>query len=154
METIRLEIVTPERLALSEDVRWVTLPGASGSMTILPRHAPLLTILQPGELVIGYPGGEEVYYAVGGGVAEVRPDKVVVLADAAEREDEIDIARAEAARQRAERLLKEGVPPERRRQLELSLRKAYVRLRVARRRRIQPGFPPSRAEEGGEQEQE
>ncbi len=135
METIRLEIVTPERLAFSEDVRSVTLPGAAGVMTILPRHAPLMTLLQPGELLIRRPDGEEIYYAVGGGVAEVRPDKVVVLADAAERDDEIDIARAEAARQRAERLLKEGVPPEQRRQLELSLRKAYVRLRVARRRR-------------------
>ncbi len=151
METIRLEIVTPERLAFSEDVRWVTLPGLSGTMTVLPRHAPLLTLLQPGELVIQRPDGEEVLYAVGGGVAEVRPDKVVVLADAAEREDEIDIARAEAARQRAERLLKEGVPPEQRRQLELSLRKAYVRLRVARRRRPQAGFPRPAAEEESEE---
>jgi len=148
METIRLEIVTPERLAFSEDVRSVTLPGVAGVMTILPRHAPLMTLLQPGELLIRRPDGEEVYYAVGGGVAEVRPDKVVVLADAAERDDEIDIARAEAARQRAEQLLKEGVPPEQRRQLELSLRKAYVRLRVARRRRPRPaGFRPEPGEE-------
>ena len=78
---------------------------------------------------------------------EVRPDKVVVLADAAEREDEIDIARAEAARQRAERLLKEGVPPEQRRQLELSLRKAYARLRVAQRRRRRRGLQPRTSEE-------
>ena len=148
METIRLEIVTPERLALSEDVRWVTLPGVSGVMTVLPRHAPLMTLLQPGEVVIKRVDGDEVLYAVGGGFAEVRPDKVVILADAAEREDEIDIARAEAARQRAERLLKEGVPPERRRELELSLRKAYVRLRVARRRRPRPSFMETR-EEGG-----
>ncbi len=147
METIRLEIVTPERLAFSEDVRWVTLPGVSGVMTVLPKHAPLMTILQPGELVIRRPDGEEVLFAVGGGIAEVRPDKVVILADAAEREDEIDIARAEAARQRAERLLKEGVPPERRRELELSLRKAYVRLRVARRRRPRPGLQPRGEEE-------
>lgn len=148
METIRLEIVTPERLAFSEDVRSVTLPGVAGAMTILPRHAPLMTLLQPGELLIRRTNGEEVYYAVGGGVAEVRPDKVVVLADAAERDDEIDIARAEAARQRAERLLKGGVPPEQRRQLELSLRKAYVRLRVARRRRPRPtGFRPEPGEE-------
>lgn len=138
MEVLRLEIVTPERLAFSEDVRWVTLPGISGVMTVLPKHAPLMSLLQPGELVIHRPTGEEILYAVGGGVVEVRPDKVVVLADAAEREDEIDIARAEAARQRAERLLKEGVPPERRRELQLSLQKSYVRLRVARRRRRRP----------------
>ncbi|NPA91282.1 MAG: F0F1 ATP synthase subunit epsilon [Chloroflexi bacterium] len=151
METLRLEIVTPERLALSEDVRSVTLPGVSGMMTILPRHAPLMTLLNPGEVLIRHPDGEEVAYAVGGGVAEVRPDKVVILADAAEREDEIDIARAEAARQRAERLLKEGVPPEQRRELELTLRKAYARLRVARRRRRRPGLQPRTTEEEGEQ---
>ncbi len=147
MDTLRLEIVTPERLALSDDVRQVTLPGVSGEMTILPRHAPLMTLLNPGELVIKRSDGEEISYAVGGGVVEVRPDKVVVLADAAEREDEIDIARAEAARQRAERLLKEGVPPEQRRQLELSLRKAYARLRVAQRRRRRRGLQPRTSEE-------
>ncbi len=154
METVRLEIVTPERLAFSEEVRSVTLPGVSGEMTILPRHAPLMTLLQPGELIIRPAHGGEISYAVGGGIAEVRPDKVVVLADAAEREDEIDIARAEAARQRAERLLKEGVPPERRRELELSLRKAYVRLRVARRRRRRPSIQstPTTEHEGGDTE--
>jgi len=146
MQTLQLEVVTPERLAFAEEVRWVTLPGVSGVMTVLPRHAPLMSLLQPGELVICRPSGEEVLYAVGGGVVEVRPDKVVVLADAAEREDEIDIARAEAARQRAEQLLKEGVPPERRRQLELTLRKSYARLRVARRRRAR-GVRPMRQEE-------
>ncbi len=150
METLRLEIVTPERLALAEDIRWVTLPGASGEMTVLPRHAPLMALLNPGQLVIKQLDGEELAYAIGGGVVEVRPDKVVVLADAAEREDEIDIARAEAARQRAERLLKEGVPPEQRRQLELSLRKAYTRLRVARRRRHRRGLQPQ--SQAGEEE--
>jgi F-type H+-transporting ATPase subunit epsilon len=135
MSPIRCEIVTQERLVFSEDVDMVTAPGAEGEMGILPHHAPLLTALTVGELRIKR-GGVEEYFAVGGGFMEVQPDKVTVLADSAERSEEIDAARAEQARRRAEELLK-GERPDvsTAALLEHSLRKAQARLRVARRRR-------------------
>jgi len=132
--TIRCEIVSPERLVFSEDVLSVTLPGVSGLMTVLPRHAPLMTILNIGEIVVKRFDGDEVYFAVSGGFVEVRPDMVVILADTAERSDEIDIERAEQARQRAEDLLKRRLPATERAPLELALRRSHLRLKVARRR--------------------
>ncbi|MER3399204.1 MAG: ATP synthase F1 subunit epsilon, partial [Chloroflexota bacterium] len=94
-DLVRFEIITGERVVYAADVESVTLPGVEGELTVLPRHAPLLTMLKPGELVVRR-GGEEVTMAVSGGFLEVMPDKVVVLADTAERAEEIDIARAEA----------------------------------------------------------
>ena len=140
----RFEVVTAERSVFSEDVDLVTLPGIEGEMGILPHHAPLLTELTYGELLIRK-GGEEIDIAVGGGFLEVRTDRVVVLADMAERAEEIDVSRAEAARQRAqERLAVQPAAVDLLR-AEAALRRAEARLRVARRHRgtgaphVEPG---------------
>jgi F-type H+-transporting ATPase subunit epsilon len=106
MSSLKLDIVTAERVVYSADVDIVIAPGVAGQLGILPHHAPLMTILQAGELVVRR-GGEEESLAISGGFLEVRPDRVIILADSAERADEIDVARAEAARKRAEDRLKE-----------------------------------------------
>lgn len=104
--TIRLELVTPERLLLSEDVDEVILPGYEGEFGVLPGHTQFLAILNIG--VMRYRKGSPTEtIALGGGFAEVTPDRVVVLADTAERADEIDVERAQRARDRAEARLKE-----------------------------------------------
>ncbi len=133
-DLVRFEIITGERVVYAADVESVTLPGVEGELTVLPRHAPLLTMLKPGELVVRR-GGEEVTMAVSGGFLEVMPDKVVVLADTAERAEEIDIARAEAARRRAEESLRQAVTEEDLARARAALQRALVRLRVAERRR-------------------
>lgn len=131
MSTIRLDIVTAERAVYSEDVDAVIAPGIEGQLGILPRHTPLMTTLQAGELRIKK-GGEEVSLAISGGFLEVRPDRVLVLADAAERAEEIDIARAEEAKRRAEERLVEGHAPGLDEALyEASLHRAMTRLKVA-----------------------
>lgn len=141
MPKLWLDIVTAERTVYSDEVDMVIAPGIEGELGILPRHAPLLTALQVGELRIKKRGREELF-AIGGGFMEVRPDHVIVLADTAEYAEEIDVERAEAARQRAETLLAEGVPPDRRPGVEAALRRSRVRLKVARRRRRR-GVPES-----------
>ncbi len=122
------------------DVDIVVAPGVDGEMGILPHHAPLLTTLKPGVMRVRHAGTEEVF-AISGGVMEVRPDIVTVLADSAERADEIDVARAEEARQRAELSLRAGLPPNSEAYLaaEAALRRSSLRLQVARRRRPAPG---------------
>ena len=100
MPKIKFEIVTAERVVYSDEVDIVVAPGIQGQLGILPHHAPLMTTLQPGELLVRK-GTEEQSMFVSGGFLEVRGDKVVVLADTAERAEEIDIARAEAAKRRA-----------------------------------------------------
>lgn len=138
--TIQVEIVTPSRELFSGEVQMITLPGVDGQMGIMGQHAPLMTILDIGEIVLHRPGEEDDYIAVTGGVVEVRPDKVIVLARSAERADEIDIARAEAAMRQAEES-KEHRPAEERRPVELALRRSQVRLKVAQRRRARrPGM--------------
>lgn len=102
-----LEIVTPERLAYSDTVDSVQLPGAEGEMGVLPNHAPLLATLGVGELVIRK-GGEEELFAIAGGFVQVRPDKVVVMAETADMASEIDLEKAEEARREAERALESG----------------------------------------------
>ena len=108
MLKIKFEIVTAERVVYSDEVDVVVAPGIQGQLGILPHHAPLMTTLQPGELLVRK-GAEEQSIFVSGGFLEVRGDKVVVLADTAERAEEIDIARAEAAKRRA--LERIGMPP-------------------------------------------
>ena len=110
MSSIRLDIVTAERVVFSEDVDVVVAPGVEGQLGILPHHAPLMTTLQPGELRVKK-GGEEFSLAISGGFLEVRPDRVIVLADTAERAEEIDVARAEEAKRRAEESLLERLAP-------------------------------------------
>ncbi|MFQ6015032.1 MAG: F0F1 ATP synthase subunit epsilon, partial [Anaerolineae bacterium] len=137
MAKLLLDIVTAERLVYSDEVDMVTAPGIEGELGILPRHTPLMTALQVGELRIRK-GDQVEHFAIGGGFMEVRPDRVVVLADTAERADEIDVERAEAARQRAEKLLAEGPPREDLSRLEGALRRSRIRLKVAGRRRRRP----------------
>jgi F-type H+-transporting ATPase subunit epsilon len=138
MSTIKLEIVTAERLIFSEDVNMVIAPGVQGYLGILPHHAPLMTMLQPGELRVKKEG-EEISLVVSGGFLEVRPDKIVVLADAAERAEEIDITRAEAAKKRAEERLKDlGRPGVDHLRAEAALHRSLARLKVAERRRKRP----------------
>ncbi len=134
-----LEIVTMERRVYSEDVDMVIAPGSEGELGILPNHTPLLTHLREGVLRVRR-GGQEEAFAIGGGIMEVLPDKVIVMADAAEHSDEIDVARAEQARERADALIKErpaGVDLD---AALAALRRSQVRLKVAQHRR-RPGVP-------------
>lgn len=134
MAPMRLEIITAERLVYSDDVDVVVAPGIEGQLGILPHHAPLMTALQPGELMVRK-NGEESYLAVSGGFMEVLGNRVTILADAAERSDEIDEQRAQQAVERArERLEKREADIELEQALH-SLRRAQVRLNVVRRRR-------------------
>ena len=143
------DIVTQERLVFSGEVKSVNLPGTEGRMGILPKHSALLTTLGFGEVIVHPPEGEEQYFAIGGGFAEVQPEKVIVLADSAEQADEIDIKRAEQARARAEKYMAEGVPedPERYAQIRASLQRAQIRIDVARKRRRIPTMPTLRGTE-------
>ncbi len=135
MATIRLDVVTAERAVYSDDVDIVIAPGVEGQLGILPHHTPLMTLLQPGEL-IARKGAEEYSLAVSGGFLEVRPDRVIVLADSAERAEEIDIARAEEAKRRSEQQLEERyVPAVDAARTEAALRRSLIRLKVATRRR-------------------
>ena len=135
-----LEIVTAERQVYSDQVNGVVAPGIEGELGILPHHAPLLTILQPGELRILKEGEEDTSMAVSGGFLEVMANRVVVLTDAAERVEEIDEARAQEAMQRAqERLDRRTADIDLERAL-VSLRRSQTRLKVVRRRRHPP--PP------------
>ena len=139
MATFRLELVTAERMVYSDDVHMVIAWGTEGQLGILPFHAPLMTMLQPGELVVKN-NDEESYLVVTGGFMEVRPDKVIILADACERADEIDIARAQEARRRASELMKAPPAEVDLATAEAALRRSMVRLKVAermRRRRAQ-----------------
>ena len=104
---LQLEIVTPERLAYSDTVDAVQLPGAEGEMGVLPNHAPLLATLGVGALRIRK-GGEEELFAIAGGFVQVRPDKVVVMAETADMASEIDLEKAQEARREAEKALESG----------------------------------------------
>ena len=132
--TIRCEIVSQDRTVFSEDVDIVVLPGAAGEMGILPKHAPVLTTLKYGVIKVRRSGREEIF-TVAGGVAEVQPDVVTVLADAAENVEEIDVNRAEAARRRAEEVLARGIPEgtDAYLAMEAALRRSNLRLEAARR---------------------
>ncbi|MEW6034162.1 MAG: F0F1 ATP synthase subunit epsilon [Chloroflexota bacterium] len=130
MATIRLEVVCVDGVTYSDDVDVVVAPGIEGQLAVLPHHAPLMTVLEPGQLMVRK-GGGETYMAISGGFLEVRPDKVVILADACERADDIDIARAEAARKRAEERMKAAGPGVDLARAEAALRRSLTRLRVA-----------------------
>jgi F-type H+-transporting ATPase subunit epsilon len=126
---IRLEVVTPERLLLSEEVDEVTIPGSEGYLGILPGHLPLLTMIGTG--VLSYRKGNQKWsLAASGGFAEVLPDRVIIMADTVERPDEIDLGRARAAKERAERQLasKDNVDVQ---QTMASMMRAQARIEVA-----------------------
>ncbi|MCH7737332.1 MAG: F0F1 ATP synthase subunit epsilon [Chloroflexi bacterium] len=136
-----LEIITAERQVYSDEVDMVIAPGLDGQLGILPRHAPLMTILKAGELMVRK-DGEDMYVAVSGGFMEVLSNRVSILADACERSDEIDEERALQAVKRAqERLANRDSEMELERALA-SLRRAQVRVDLVRRRRPRPGQPP------------
>jgi F-type H+-transporting ATPase subunit epsilon len=130
--TIKLEIVTAERIVFSGEVDIIQAPGLEGELGILPHHAPLMTILAPGEL-IARTSGEEYSLVISGGFLEVRPERVIILADSAERAEEIDIARAEEAKERAKKQLDHPVSPGDATQAEAALRRALARINVANR---------------------
>jgi F-type H+-transporting ATPase subunit epsilon len=129
---IRLEFVTPERALVHEDVDEVEIPGEDGYFGVLPGHAALLAALQPGEL--WYRRGNEKYYAfVAGGFAEVLPDRVAILAQVAEKAEEIDVQRAEAAKRRAEDKLARPTMDMDAERARVELLRAIVRLQVSGR---------------------
>lgn len=134
MTPIRLDVVTAERVVFSEEVDVVVAPGVEGQLGILPHHTPLMTTLQTGELR-ARKSGEEFSLVISGGFLEVRPDRVIVLADVAERAEEIDLARAEAAKERAEEDLSHRPPGVDLAQAEAALHRALVRLYVGGKRR-------------------
>ncbi len=132
---LRLEIITAEQVTHQEEVDAVIAPGIAGQLTILPNHAPLMTMIEPGELTLRK-GNEETFIAVTGGYLEVLDNKVLVLADAAEHAEEIDVSRAERAKQRAEEMLRSGAPSDiDQARVEAALRRSLARLKVAERRR-------------------
>jgi F-type H+-transporting ATPase subunit epsilon len=134
--TIRCEIVSQDRTVFQGDVDIVVLPGAAGEMGILPHHAPVLAILKYGVIKIRQAGKEDLF-AVAGGIAEVQPDIVTILADAAENIEDIDITRAKAAKKRAEDALARIGPADQDAYLkmEAALRRSNLRLDVVRRYR-------------------
>ncbi len=132
--TLRLEIVTPDATAYSEDVEMVTLTGAEGELGVYPNHVPLLTTLQPGELRV-LKGGRETFLAVGEGFVEVRSDGVSVLTDLALEASSIDENAAEAAVVRAQAAMKEDHGAEEVAAIQATLQKALAQLNVKRRRR-------------------
>jgi len=138
MATLRLEIVTAEKTVFADDVSEVVAWGIEGQLGILPHHAPLMTMLQPGDLLIRK-DNEEHYLAISGGFLEVRPDKVIILADACERAEEIDMERAEAARRRAEEILKTRPPEVDTVAAEAALRRSLARIKAAEKRRRRKG---------------
>ena len=134
MATLKLEIVTPETTAYSEDVEMVTLPGAEGELGVYPNHVPLLTTLNPGELRV-LKGGTETFLAIGEGFVEVTGNSVSVLTDMALESGVIDEHAAEAAVQRAQKAMKEDLGSEEIAAVQASLQKALAQLHVKRRRR-------------------
>jgi F-type H+-transporting ATPase subunit epsilon len=129
-DTLELEIVTPDRLLVHEQVDEIQIPGKSGYLDALPQHAPLITELAPGELTYKR-GGSVTRLAVSWGFAEVLPDKVTILAQAAERPEEINVERAREAKARAEQALQNPKPDTDFDDALAALRRAEVRLQVA-----------------------
>jgi len=134
MATLKLEIVTPEATAYSEDVEMVTLPGSEGELGVYPNHVPLLTTLNPGELRV-LKGGKETFLAIGEGFVEITGSSVSVLTDMALKPAAIDESAAEAAVARAQAAMKEDLGKEECAAVTASLQKALAQLHVKRRRR-------------------
>lgn len=135
MAKLTVEVVTGERVVLSEtDVDMVVAPGGDGALGILPQHAPLISTLAHGELRV-VKNGREQSIVVFGGFIEVTPEKVIILADTAERVEELDVARAEEARKRAEEAIRNRGEAVEIDEALAALRRANLRLNVGRRRR-------------------
>jgi F-type H+-transporting ATPase subunit epsilon len=132
--SIRCEIVSQDRMVWEGEADIVIVPGEAGEMGILPNHAPLLSTLKFGFLKVRSKGNEEIF-TIAGGIIEVQPNLITVLADTAENVAEIDVARAEAAKRRAEEILRQGVPPDSDAYLrmEAALKRSNLRIEAARR---------------------
>lgn len=142
MPKLDVHIVTAEReVFVEDDVDEVVVPGIEGELTVLPEHAPLLTMVKPGVILLRK-SGEDIDMAVTGGFIEVRQDRVTILADAAERAEEIDAVRAEEARRRAERLLEEREAEVDLAAAAAALQRALMRLKAVERRRRRSGVRP------------
>lgn len=134
MATLKLEIITPEAVTYSEDVDMVTLPGIEGEMGIYPNHVPLLTQVVPGEILV-HKGGQQIFLAVGEGFAEITGERVAILTDMAVQADNIDEAKAEEARIRAEERLREQVTADEEAVLKAAMANSLAQLKVKRRQR-------------------
>ncbi|MGB2911777.1 MAG: ATP synthase F1 subunit epsilon [Anaerolineales bacterium] len=146
---IRVEIVSQDRMVFEGDADIVIVPGEQGEMGILPNHAPLLSTMQFGILKVRLQGEEEDF-AISGGIIEIQPEIITVLADSAENVEEIDVARAEAAKQRVEEYLEKGPPPDTDTYLalEAALKRSNLRLEAVHkyRRGRQPTQVPGRVQ--------
>ncbi len=133
---IRCEIVSQNKVIFQNEVDMVVLPGRDGQMGILPHHAPVLTLMDYGVITVRTKAGDQ-HFTVAGGIAEVQPDQVTILADAAENVEEIDIDRAMQARKRAEESLKQATPVDEDRYLtvQAALKRSNLRLEAAKRYR-------------------
>ncbi len=129
-DTLHLQIITPDKLLVREDADQVQIPGKNGYLGILPGHAPLITELMIGEISYTH-GGQTQHYAVAWGFAEVLPDKVTILADVAERAEDINVQRAQEAKAKAEEALRQAAPDLDYAAVQYALRRAEVRLEVA-----------------------
>jgi len=134
MATLKLEIVTAESPVFTGEVDSIVAPGSVGQFTILPHHAAFMTMLEAGELCLRM-GGQETFMVVSGGFLEVIDDKVIVLADAAERADDIDAARAEEAKKRAQEQMRRPLTGPELVAAEAALRRSLARLKVSERRK-------------------
>ncbi|HTK04622.1 MAG TPA: F0F1 ATP synthase subunit epsilon [Candidatus Eisenbacteria bacterium] len=144
MQSLRFELITPERVVLKEEFDAATVPTREGEITVLPGHVPLVASLAPGMITVSR-GGNESYLAVSGGFIEVQPDsRVVILADTAERAEELDLDKVEAARQRAETLISEKrhVDDFSSAAAVAALERELARLRVAKKHRSGRRQPP------------
>src|SRR5512144_1328633 len=130
--TLRLEIITPDATAYSEDVEMVTLPGVEGQMGVFPQHVPLMTQMVPGEIIVRK-DGRDYFLAVGEGLVEITGDHVSILTDLAIAAEKIDEAKVEEARQRAQSRLKEKLSDEEVASVNASLAHALAQLHVKRR---------------------
>ena len=131
---LHVEVITPQQIIYSGEVDMISVPGSDGMMGIMRGHAPLISTLDTGELIL-HEGSEQSFIAVSGGVVEVRPDKVTVLADVGESAEEIDVELAEAALAAAQQSLADNPPAEHRAPLLESIRRSNLQLKVARKRR-------------------
>lgn len=132
--TLHLEIITPEKVILKEDVDEVTIPTTQGQIAVLPNHVGLLTQIKAGE-IIAKKGGKEQFLAITGGFLEVSNDKVSILADYAVRSEDIEIAKAEEAKKRAEKLMQEKTGEKDFAAIETQFQRSILELKVAQRRK-------------------
>ena len=136
MQGIKLDVVTPEESIFSDHVSMVVAPGTEGVIGILPNHAPVLTGLREGELIVRQKDKEDVAFAIGGGFMDVQPNQVTILADVAERASAINMERAKAARERAKSLISSGnLKHDDLLKAEAALRRALIRMKVAEKHR-------------------